>query len=180
VTLGLAALVDKIMGEEPIEAITDEIREDIHAQTRGKHAGLIAKEKTWAYEAALEDAHTESLKEAHATGAREAVQKGHSYEQMLLSRAKDKAKIKADQEFNSCLMSERSKIVLRVEAEIKDKHCAAVDKRRANLAACLAKMEHEAEVEFIRTNALRLGLLGDSGDADCHGSAWTPLSAGDQ
>jgi hypothetical protein len=77
-------------------------------------------------------------------------------------------------------MSERSKIVLRVEAEIKDKHCVAVDKRRANLAACLAKMEHEAEVEFIRTNALRLGLLGDSGDADCHRSAWTPLSAGDQ
>jgi hypothetical protein len=161
--MGWAALADKIIAEEPIEAITDEMREDIQQQVRGKHAGLIAKEKTHAYEAALEDACSEALKEAHATGAREAGQKGRSYENMLLARAEDEAKIKANKEFKSRLMSEHSKIALCVEAEIKEEHRAALDERRTNLAACLAEMDHEAEVEFITMHAHRLGLLNDSG-----------------
>jgi hypothetical protein len=94
-TMGLAELVDKVMVEESMESITDTIRDDIHEDMRGKFAGLIAAEKTKAYNAALDEARTEALKEAHATGAREAAQKGRSYEAMLLSRAEDEAKIKA-------------------------------------------------------------------------------------
>jgi hypothetical protein len=143
-TLGLAELVDKVMGEESVESITDTIREDIREDIRGKFAGLIAAEKTKAYNEALDEARSEALKEAHAAGAREAAQKGRSYEKMLLSRAEDEAKIAADKVFNSCLMSERSKIVLRVEAEIKAEHAAVTwqaasprcrKKRRSNLFA---------------------------------------------
>jgi hypothetical protein len=111
-TMGLAELVDKVMAEESMESITDTIRDDVREDIRGKFAGLIAAEKTKAYNAALDEARSEALKEAHAKGAREAEQKGRSYEAMLLSRAEDEAKIKADKEFNSCLMSERSKIAL--------------------------------------------------------------------
>jgi hypothetical protein len=163
-TMGLAELVDKVMAEESMESITDTIRDDIREDMRGKFAGLIAAEKTKAYNAALEEARSEALKEAHATGALEAAQKGRSYEAMLLSRAEDEAKIKADKLFNSCLMSERSKIALRVKAEIKAEHTAALEERRRNLAGCLAEMSQEAEVEFIRTNAVHLGLLGDPGN----------------
>jgi hypothetical protein len=162
-TMGLAELVDKVMAEESMESITDTIRDDIREDIRGKFAGLIAAEKTKAYNAALEEARSEALKEAHATGALEAAQKGRSYEAMLLSRAEDEAKIKADKLFNSRLMSERSKIALRVEAEIKAEHEAALEERRCNLAGCLAEMSQEAEVDFIRTNAICLGLLGDPG-----------------
>jgi hypothetical protein len=137
---------------------------------------LIARERTKAYEAALEDAHVEALKEAHATGAREAAQKGRSYKKMLLSRAEDEAKTLADKEFNSRLMSERSKIVLRVEAEIKEEHRAAIEEHRRNLVACLAKMTQEAEVEFIRTNAVRLGLLVDSGNTEPNPSKQAKVS----
>jgi hypothetical protein len=165
-TLGLAELVDKVMGEEPVESITDTIRDNIRENIRGKFAGLIVAEKTKAYNAALDEARSEALKEAQATGAREAAQKGRSYEKMLLSRAEDEAKIAADKAFNSCLMSERSKIVLRVEAEIKAEHAAALEERRRNLASCLAEMLQEAEVEFIRTNAVCLGLLGDPGSME--------------
>jgi hypothetical protein len=160
-TMGLASLVDKIMAEEPIEVITDEIREDIHKQVRGQHAGLIAKEKTCAYEEALKEARSEALKEVHATGAREAAQKGQSYKKMLLSRAEDEARIEADKVFNSHLMSEHSKIVFRIEAEIKEEHCAALEERRLNLQACLAEMDRETKVKFIHTQALCLGLLKD-------------------
>jgi hypothetical protein len=146
--------VDKIMAEETIEVITDKVRDDICEQMRGKFAGLIAAEKNKAYEDALEEAHTEALKEAHATSAREAAQKGRSYEKMLLSQAEDEAKIKANKEFNSCLMSERSKFALRIEAEIKEEHRAALDERQTNLAACLAKMDHKAEVKFVKMHAL--------------------------
>jgi hypothetical protein len=162
--MGLAELVDKVMAEEPMESITDTIRDDIREDIRGKFAGLIAAEKTKAYNAALDEARSVALKEAQATGALEAAQKGRSYEAMLLSRAEDEAKIKADKLFNSRLMSERSKIALRVEAEIKAEHAAALEERRRNLAGCLAEMTQEAEVEFIRTNAVRLGLLGDPGN----------------
>jgi hypothetical protein len=165
-TMGLAELVDKVMAEESMESITDTIRDDIREDMRGKFAGLIAAEKTKAYNAALDEARTEAIKEAHAAGAREAAQKGRSYEAMLLSRVEDEAKIKADKEFNSRLMSERSKIALRVEAEIKAEHSAALEERRLNLAGCLAKMSQAAEVDFIRTNAIRLGLLGDPGSAE--------------
>jgi hypothetical protein len=162
--MGLAELVDKVMAEEPMESITDTIRDDIREDIRGKFAGLIAAEKTKVYNAALDEARSVALKEAQATGALEAAQKGRSYEAMLLSRAEDEAKIKADKLFNSRLMSERSKIALRVEAEIKAEHAAALEERRRNLAGCLAEMTQEAEVEFIRTNAVRLGLLGDPGN----------------
>jgi hypothetical protein len=165
-TMGLAELVDKVMGEESIESITETICEDICEDIRGKFAGLISAEKSKAYKEALEEARSEAIKEAHATGAREAVQKGRSYEKMLLSRAEDEAKLAADKVFNSRLMSERSKIALHVEAEIKAEHSAALEERRRNLAGCLAEMSQEVEVEFIRTNTVRLGLLGDPEKAE--------------
>jgi hypothetical protein len=165
-TMGLAELVDKVMAEESMESITDTIRDDIREDMRGKFAGLIAAEKTKAYNAALDEARSEALKEAQATGAREAAQKGRSYSAMLLSRAEDEAKIAADKAFKSRLMSERSKIALRVEAEIKAEHAAALEECRRNLAGCLAEMSQEAEVDFIRTNAVRLGLLGDPGRSE--------------
>jgi hypothetical protein len=161
-TLGLAKLVDKVMGEESVESITDTICKDIW----GKFAGLIGQEKMRAYNEALEDTCSEALKEAHAMAVKEAAQKGHSYEKMLLSRAEDKAKLAADKEFNLCLMSEHSKIVLRVEVEIKAEHSAALEERCCNLAGCLTKMSQVAEVDFICTNAVHLGLLGDSGSAE--------------
>jgi hypothetical protein len=165
-TLGLAELVDKVMGEESVESITDTIREDIPEDIRGKFAGLIGQEKTRAYNEALEDARSEAVKEAQATAAKETAQKGRSYEKMLLSRAEDEAKVAADKEFKSRLMSECSKITLRVEAEIKAEHCAALEERRRNLAGCLTEMSQNAEVDFIRTNAVRLGLLVESGSAE--------------
>jgi hypothetical protein len=57
-------------------------------------------------------------------------------------------------------------IALRVKAKIKEEHHAAVEERHLNLAVCLAKMTREAEVEFICTQAVHLGLLVDSGSAD--------------
>jgi hypothetical protein len=165
-TLGLAELVDKVMGEESMESITDTIHEDIREDIRGKFAGLIGTEKTKAYNKALDGARSEALKEAHATATKEAAQKGRSYEKMLLSRAEDEAKVTADREFKSRLMSERSKIALRVEAEIKVEHSAVLEERRRNLVGCLAEMSQVAEVEFIHENAVRLGLLGDSGSTE--------------
>jgi hypothetical protein len=132
----------------------------------GKFAGLIGTEKTKAYNKALDGARSEALKEARATATKEAAQKGRSYEKMLLSRAEDEAKVTADREFKSHLMSERSKIALRVEAEIKVEHSAVLEERRRNLVGCLAEMSQVAEVEFIRENAVRLGLLGDSGSTE--------------
>jgi hypothetical protein len=145
-------------------------------QISGKHAGLITQEQTRAYNEALEEARSMALKEVHAVGAREVAQKGRSYEKMLLSRAEDKAKTKADKEFKSCLMSECSKIALRVEAEIKEEHRAALEEHHTNLAACLAKMDHDAEVKFIRTNTICLGLLDDLDSRTPNPSKWAKVS----
>jgi hypothetical protein len=158
----LSDIMDKLEAEAPVEQITDLMREEIQAEIRGKFLGLIAQEKTKAYEAALSDARASALKEAMETGRSEAVQKGRSYEKMQLDRAEDEARIEAARVFKKRLASARDKMAHQVELEIRNKRDQVIAERRSALEAGLASMDHDARVDHIRSLAVQAGLLEDS------------------
>jgi hypothetical protein len=65
----LSDIMDKLEAEAPVEQITEVMREEIASETQGKLKGLIAAEKTKAYEAAIVEARATALREALATVA---------------------------------------------------------------------------------------------------------------
>jgi hypothetical protein len=158
----LSDIVDKIQSEAPVEQITDAIREEIGEETRGKFLGLIAQEKTRAYEAAITEARAEALKEAMETGRLEAAQKGRSYEKIQLDRAEEEARLEAARLFKKRLASERDKMAHKVDVEIRKERDQVLAERRSALEAGLASMDWDARVDHIRSLAVQAGLLDES------------------
>jgi hypothetical protein len=160
--LCLSDILDKIEVEATVEEITDVLREEIAAETRGKFLGLIAQEKTRAYEEALSEARAAGLKEAMDTGRAEAAQKGRSYEKLQLDRAEEEARLEAARIFKKRLTSARDKMAHQVEAEIRSERDQIIDERHSTLEAGLVSMEWDARVDHIRSLAVQAGLLNDS------------------
>jgi hypothetical protein len=163
----LSDIMDKLEAEAPIEEITDAMREEIAVETRGKFLGLIAQEKTKAYEAALLVARADALKEALAQGKEEAVQKGRSYEKMQLDRAEEEARLEAARVFKKRMSSARDKMTHQVDTEICKERDQVLAERRSALEAGLAGMDWDTRVDHIRSLAVQVGLLEDS--HPCHG-----------
>jgi hypothetical protein len=165
----LSDILDKLEAEASVEQITDTMREEIASETRGKFLGLIAQEKTKAYEGALEEARAEALREALARGKQEAEQKGRSYEKLQLDRAEEEARLEAARIFKKRLSSARDKMTHQVETEIHGERDQILAERRSALEAGLAGMDWDARVDHIRSLAVQVGLLDES-----HPVAGTP------
>jgi hypothetical protein len=158
----LSDIMDMLEREAEVEEITDAMREEIAQETRGKYLRLIAQEKTKAYNEAITQARADALREALATGAAEAAQKGKAYEKMILTRAEDEARIEGDKVYKSRLESLRTKMKRKAESEVEAEHNAIVAERRTTLEAALLGMEFNARKDYVRTQAIQLGLLDDS------------------
>jgi hypothetical protein len=158
----LSDILDKLEAEAPVAEITDVMREEIAQETRGKHLGLIAAEKTKAYNEAVSKARVDALREALATGAAEAVQKGKAYEKMILTRAEDEARIEGDKIYKSRLESLCTKMKRKAEQEVDAEHAAVLTERRSALEDHLATMDFNARKDYVRSQAIQLGLLHDS------------------
>jgi hypothetical protein len=158
----LSDILDLLERKASVEEITDTMREEIAQETRGKFRGLIAAEKTKAYDAAVAEARADALREALATGAAEAVQKGKAYEKMILTRAEDEARTEGDRVYKSRLESLRTKMKRKAETEVEAEHAAVLTERRSALEENLLAMDFNARKDYIRTQAIQLGLLNDS------------------
>jgi hypothetical protein len=158
----LSDIMDKLEAEAPIAEITDLMREEIAQETRGKHLGLIAAEKTKAHNEAIDKARADALRDALATGAAEAAQKGKAYEKMILSRAEDEARIEGDKVYKSRLESLRTKMKRKAEQEVEAEHATVLTERRSALEENLATMDFNARKDYVRSQAIQLGLLDDS------------------
>jgi hypothetical protein len=158
----LSDIMDKLEAEAPVEQITEIMREEIASEIRGKFLGLIAQEKTKAYDAAIEEARATALREALATGAAEAARKGKAYEKMILSRAEEEARTEGDRLYKSRLESLRTKMKRKAETEVEAEHATVLTERRSALEAALLTMEFNARKDYVRTQAIQLGLLDDS------------------
>jgi hypothetical protein len=157
----LSDILDLIEREATVEEITEAMKQDIDMEMRGKFKGLIATEKSRAFENALEEARTEGLRKAHQQGKAEAAQKGRAYHNMLLSRAEAEAKTEADKLFKSRLESERSKLKRKVEAEVTAEHNDIITERRMALEKSLMDMDFKARKDYVRSQAIQLGLLDE-------------------
>jgi hypothetical protein len=157
----LSDIMDKLEAEAPVEQITEVMREEIASETRGKLKGLIAAEKTKAYEAAIVEARATALREALATGAAEAAQKGKAYEKMILTRVEDEARTEGDRVYKSRLESLRTKMKRKAETEVEAEHASVIAERRSALEDSLLAMDFNARKDYIRTQAIQLGLLND-------------------
>jgi hypothetical protein len=160
--LCLSDILDKIEGEASVEEITEVMREEIAQETRGKFIGLIAVEKSKAYNEAITQARADALREALATGAAEAANKGKAYEKMITDRAESEARIEGDKIYKSRLESLRTKMKRKVELEVDAEHAQALAERRSALEGSLATMDFNACKDYVRTQAIQLGLLNDS------------------
>jgi hypothetical protein len=158
----LSDIMDKLEAEAPINEITDLMREEIAQETRGKHLGLIAAEKTKAYNEAISKARADALRDALATGAAEAAQKGKAYEKMILTRAEDEARTEGDRIYKSRLESLRTKLKRKAEQEVDAEHATVLAERRSALEEHLAAMDFNARKDYVRSQAIQLGLLSDS------------------
>jgi hypothetical protein len=158
----LSDILDLIEREATVEEITETMKEEIDMEMRGKFKGLIAIEQLWAYKNVLKEARTEGLRKARQLGEVEAAQKGKSYRKMLLSRAESEAKTEADKLFKSRLESTRSKLKRKVEAKVEAEHQEVVAERRSALEKSLADMDFNVRKDYIRSQAIQLGLLDES------------------
>jgi hypothetical protein len=158
----LADIMDKLEAEATVEQITETMKEEIDSEIRGKFLGLIAQEKTKAYNAAIEEARATALREALATGAAEAARKGKAYEKMILSRAEDEARTEGDRIYKSRLESLRTKMKRKAETEVEAEHASVITERRAALEESLLSMDFNARKDYVRTQAIQLGLLDES------------------
>jgi hypothetical protein len=158
----LSDILDKIEAEAPVEEITDLMREEIAQETRGKHLGLIAIEKSKAYQEAITQARADALREALATAAAEATQKGKAYHKMILDRAEDEARTEGDRIYKSQLESLRTKQKRKAELEVEAEHASVLAERRSTLEDNLVSMDFNARKDYVRTQAIQLGLLHDS------------------
>jgi hypothetical protein len=160
--LCLSDILDKIESEASVEEITEVMREEITQETRGKHLGLIAIKKTKAFNEAVTQARADALREALATGAAEAASKGKAYEKMILSRAEDEARIEGDKVYKARLESLRTKMKRKAELEVEAEHAQVLAERRSALEDSLTLMDFNARKDYVRTQAIQLGLLNDS------------------
>jgi hypothetical protein len=160
--LCLSDILDKIESEASVEEITEVMREEITQETRGKHLGLIAIKKTKAFNEAVTQARADTLREALATGAAEAASKGKAYEKMILSRAEDEARIEGDKVYKARLESLRTKMKRKAELEVEAEHAQVLAERRSALEDSLTLMDFNARKDYVRTQAIQLGLLNDS------------------
>jgi hypothetical protein len=158
----LSDILDMLEREASVEEITDAMREEIAQETRGKHLGLIALEKTKAYEEAIVQARADALREALATGAAEAAQKGRAYKKMILTRAEEEAHIEGDKVYKSWLESLRTKLKHKAQLEVEAEHATVLAERRSALEENLVTMDFNARKDYVRTQAIQLGLLHDS------------------
>jgi hypothetical protein len=158
----LSDILDKLEAEATVEQISEIMREEIAVETRGKFKGLIAQEKTKAYNAAIEDARATALREALATGAAEAAHKGKAYESMILARAEDEARTEGNRVYKSRLESLRTKMKRKAETEVEAEHASVVTEHRTALESALLSMEFNARKDYVRTQAIQLGLLDES------------------
>jgi hypothetical protein len=157
----LSDIMDKLEAEATTLEITDVIREEIEVETRGKYQGLLAQEKSKAFNAVLETARAEALSEARAQGAAEVAQKGRSYEKLQLERAEEEARLEAARIFKKHLQAARDKMAQQVEVEVRKEHDLAIAERRTALEVGLAGMDFDARVEHIRSLAVQVGLLDE-------------------
>jgi hypothetical protein len=158
----LSDIMDKLEAEASVEQITETMKEEIDCEVRGKFLGLIAQEKTKAFDAAIEEARATALREALATGAAEAAQKGKAYEKMILSRAEDEARTEGDRIYKSRLESLRTKMKRKAETEVEAEHASVITERRAALEGALLSMDFNARKDYVHTQAIQLGLLDES------------------
>jgi hypothetical protein len=158
----LSDILDKIESEASIEEITEVMRDEIAQETRGKFNGLIAAEKTKAYNEAVSQARADALREALATGAAEAANKGKAYSKMILERAEDEARIEGDKIYKARLESLRTKMKRKAELEVEAEHALTLADRRSALEANLTSMDFNARKDYVRSQAIQLGLLNDS------------------
>jgi hypothetical protein len=158
----LSDILDKLEAEATVEQITEIMSEEIAMETRGKFQGLIAMEKTKAYNAAIEEARSTALREALATGAAEAANKGKAYESMILSRAEDEARKEGDRVYKSRLESLHTKMKRKAESEVEAEHAVVVTERRTALEGALLAMDFNVRKDYVRTQAIQMGLLEDS------------------
>jgi hypothetical protein len=158
----LSDILDKIESEASIEEITDVMKDEIAQETRGKFNGLIAAEKTKAYNEAISQARADALREALATGAAEAASKGKAYSKMILERAEDEARIEGDKVYKARLESLRTKMKRKAELEVEAEHALTLADRRSALEANLTSMDFNARKDYVRSQAIQLGLLNDS------------------
>jgi hypothetical protein len=158
----LSDILDKLEAEAPLTEITDLMREEIAQETRGKHLGLIAAEKSKAYEEAISEARADALRNVLATGAAEAAQKGKAYEKMILTRAEDEARSEGDRVYKSRLESLRTKLKRKAEQEVEAEHASVLAERRSALEDHLAEMDFNARKDYVRSQAIQLGLLHES------------------
>jgi hypothetical protein len=158
----LSDILDKLEADATVEQISEIMRDEIAMETWGKFQGLIAQEKTKAYNAAIEEARASALREALTTGAAEAANKGKAYREMILSRAEEEARVEGDRVYKSRLESLRTKMKRKAESEVEAEHAAVVTERRTALESALLAMEFNARKDYVRTQAIQLGLLDDS------------------
>jgi hypothetical protein len=137
----LLDILVKIEAEASVEEITGIIRDEIAMETRGTYLGLLAQEKSKAFNAALGTARAEALHDVRAQGAAEAVQKGCSYKKLQLKCAEEEAHLEAAQIFKKHLQSACDKMLLQVEAEISKEHALAIAKQRTALKVDLSTMD---------------------------------------
>jgi hypothetical protein len=158
----LSDILDQLEAEATVEEITDTMWQDIAMETRGKHLGLIAQEKTKAFEEAIEQARADGLHDALASRAAEAAQKGRAYEKMLLTRAEDEAKIEANNVYKAQLESAHTKMKRKAEQEVEVEHAAVIAERHSTLEGSLVSMDLSVWKDYICTQAIQLGLLNES------------------
>jgi hypothetical protein len=68
----LSDILDKLEAEAPLAEITEAMKDEVDQDTRSRYQGLLAQEKTKAYENALEEARPEGLSKARAQATLEA------------------------------------------------------------------------------------------------------------
>jgi hypothetical protein len=158
----LSDIMDKLEEEAPVKTITDLIREEIVEETCGKYLGLIAQERTKAFDAAITEARAVALSDALALGKREAEQKGQSYEKIQLDRAEDEACTEVARIFKNRMKSAQDKMAHQIEVEIRNERDQVLAERHSALEAGLAGMDWDTKVEHIRSLAVQVGLLDDS------------------
>jgi hypothetical protein len=81
---------------------------------------------------------------------------------MILTRAEDEARIEGDKVYKSRLESLRTKMKRKAEQEVEAEHAAVLTERRSALEEHLATMDFNARKDYVRSQAIQLGLLNDS------------------
>jgi hypothetical protein len=81
---------------------------------------------------------------------------------MILTRAEDEARIEGDKIYKSRLESLRTKLKCKAEQEVEAEHATVLTERRSALEEHLATMDFNARKDYVRSQAIQLGLLHDS------------------